>query len=123
MAKVLWGSANPIGKCFRIADPNGQCVTVVGVAENIRTRDFASNAEFTYYLPVDQYAAQFGYPVEGVLLLVRGQRRPTAIVEVVRDMVGRLDHLFSGMLSRPVIDLAEALGSLAPGLERLHTDQ
>ncbi|MCW2751579.1 MAG: aminotransferase class-III [Aeromicrobium sp.] len=41
------------------------------------------------------------------------------IVEVVRDMVGRLDHLFSGMLSRPVIDLAEVLASLAPGLDRV----
>src|SRR6185312_9460439 len=30
-----------------------------------------------------------------------------------------LDHLFSGMLSRPVIDLAEALASLAPGLDRV----
>jgi 2,2-dialkylglycine decarboxylase (pyruvate) len=34
-------------------------------------------------------------------------------------MVGRLDHLFSGMLSRPVIDLGEALGSLVPGLDRV----
>ena len=33
-------------------------------------------------------------------------------------MIGRLDHLFSGMLSRPVIDLAEALAGLAPGSEQ-----
>jgi 2,2-dialkylglycine decarboxylase (pyruvate) len=43
----------------------------------------------------------------------------SAIVEVVREMIGRLDHLFSGMLSRPVIELAETLGSLAPGLDRV----
>jgi len=89
MAKVLWGGADPIGKCFRIADPKGPCVTVVGVAENIRTRDFTSNAEFTYYLPVDQYEAQFGYGVEGVLLLVRGQRAASAIVESVRTALQR----------------------------------
>ena len=41
------------------------------------------------------------------------------IVDVVREMIGRLDHLFSGMLSRPVIDLAEVLGGLAPGLTKV----
>src|SRR5262249_26922607 len=51
MAKTLWKDADPIGKCFRIEDPSGACITVVGVAENIHTRDFASNAEFIYYLP------------------------------------------------------------------------
>ena len=30
-------------------------------------------------------------------------------------MIGRLDHLFSGMLSRPVIDLAETLVGSRPG--------
>src|SRR3954469_2494222 len=54
----------------------------------------------------------------GQMSAILGHSHP-AIVEVVGDMVGRLDHLFSGMLSRPVIDLAEALGSLAPGLERV----
>jgi 2,2-dialkylglycine decarboxylase (pyruvate) len=54
----------------------------------------------------------------GQMSSILGHSHP-AIVEVVREMVGRLDHLFSGMLSRPVIDLAEALGSLAPGLDRV----
>jgi 2,2-dialkylglycine decarboxylase (pyruvate) len=54
----------------------------------------------------------------GQMSAVLGHSHP-AIVEALRDMVGRLDHLFSGMLSRPVIDLAEALGSLAPGLDRV----
>ena len=54
----------------------------------------------------------------GQMSAILGHSHP-AIVDVVCDMVGRLDHLFSGMLSRPVIDLAEALASLAPGLERV----
>ena len=49
---------------------------------------------------------------------VLGHSHP-AIVEVVTEMVGRLDHLFSRMLSRPVIDLAEALGTLAPPLSKV----
>lgn len=37
-----------------------------------------------------------------------------AIVETVRRAIGSLDHLFSGMLSEPVISLAETLCDLAP---------
>jgi 2,2-dialkylglycine decarboxylase (pyruvate) len=54
----------------------------------------------------------------GQMSAILGHAHP-AVVEVVCDMVGRLDHLFSGMLSRPVIDLGEALGSLVPGLDRV----
>jgi 2,2-dialkylglycine decarboxylase (pyruvate) len=54
----------------------------------------------------------------GQMSAVLGHSHPE-IVEVVTDMIGRLDHLFSGMLSRPVIDLADALAALAPGLDRV----
>ncbi len=54
----------------------------------------------------------------GQMSAVLGHSHPE-IVEVVTDMIGRLDHLFSGMLSRPVIDLAEVLSGLAPGLNKV----
>src|SRR5262249_59940169 len=41
------------------------------------------------------------------------------IVAAVRDGIGRLDHLFSSMLSRPVVDLAEALARLVPQLPKI----
>src|ERR1700760_4160881 len=75
----------------------------------------------------DRAAGSYVYDADGRAVLdftsgqmssILGHSHP-AIVEVVRDVVGRLDHLFSGMLSRPVIDLAESLGSLAPGLDRV----
>ncbi|MCD0418851.1 aspartate aminotransferase family protein [Rubrivivax sp. JA1024] len=41
------------------------------------------------------------------------------IAEVVAEHAQRLDHLFSGMLSRPVVELATKLAGVAPaGLER-----
>jgi 2,2-dialkylglycine decarboxylase (pyruvate) len=81
------------------------------------------------FLPfvAERAAGSFVYDASGRAVLdftsgqmssILGHSHP-AIVEVVRDMVGRLDHLFSGMLSRPVIDLAEALAALAPGLDRV----
>jgi 2,2-dialkylglycine decarboxylase (pyruvate) len=42
------------------------------------------------------------------------------IAETVRHSIGTLAHLFSGMLSAPVVDLAEALTALTPpGLDRV----
>ena len=44
---------------------------------------------------------------------------PGATRGEVADLIGRLDHLYSGMLSRPDIDLAEVLGSVVPGLTKV----
>jgi 2,2-dialkylglycine decarboxylase (pyruvate) len=42
------------------------------------------------------------------------------IVSVVNESIGHLDHLFSGMLSRPVVDLATRLAEITPdGLDRV----
>ena len=49
----------------------------------------------------------------GQMSAILGHSHP-AIVETVRQAVGTLDHLFSGMLSEPVVALAEALSALAP---------
>lgn len=54
----------------------------------------------------------------GQMSAILGHCHPE-IVEVVTEMIGRLDHLFSGMLSQPVIDLAETLGTLAPPLSKV----
>ena len=54
----------------------------------------------------------------GQMSAILGHSHPE-IVATVRDTVGRLDHLFSSMLSAPVVDLAEALARLVPDLPRV----
>ncbi|GAB3833219.1 aspartate aminotransferase family protein [Kribbella italica] len=49
----------------------------------------------------------------GQMSAILGHSHP-AIVETVRRQIGSLDHLFSGMLSRPVIDLARRLAESLP---------
>lgn len=49
----------------------------------------------------------------GQMSAILGHAHPE-IVETVRRQVGRLDHLFSGMLSRPVVDLARRLAETLP---------
>ncbi len=54
----------------------------------------------------------------GQMSAILGHSHPE-IVATVRDAVGKLDHLFSSMLSAPVVDLAEALAALVPDLPRV----
>src|SRR5262249_30803005 len=54
----------------------------------------------------------------GQMSAILGHSHPE-IVATVRETVGRLDHLFSSMLSEPVVYLAEALARLVPDLPRV----
>jgi len=54
----------------------------------------------------------------GQMSAILGHCHPE-IVATMRRMAGRLDHLFSSMLSTPVVDLAEALARLVPNLPRV----
>ena len=82
--------------------------------------------EFVPFVPVRAEGA-FLYDADGRRVLdftsgqmsaILGHSHPE-IVATVRDAVGRLDHLFSSMLSEPVVDLAEALAELVPDLPRV----
>ena len=78
-------------------------------------------------LIIERAAGSFVYDANGRAILdftsgqmsaILGHAHPE-IHAVIADAAGRLDHLFSGMLSRPVVDLATRLAELAPGgLER-----
>jgi 2,2-dialkylglycine decarboxylase (pyruvate) len=54
----------------------------------------------------------------GQMSAILGHSHPE-IVATVRESVATLDHLFSSMLSPPVVDLAEALAGLVPELPRV----
>lgn len=54
----------------------------------------------------------------GQMSAVLGHSHPR-IVATVQQQVGKVAHLFSGMLSRPVVELATRLAALAPGLDKV----
>ncbi len=71
---------------------------------------------------IDRAQGAFVYDEDGRAILdftsgqmsaILGHCHPE-IVTVVRESIGALDHLFSGMLSRPVVDLARELARLLP---------
>ncbi|WP_426131343.1 aspartate aminotransferase family protein [Pararhizobium sp. PWRC1-1] len=54
----------------------------------------------------------------GQMSALLGHSHPKIVATVQRQMA-TVAHLFSGMLSRPVVDLAERLAALAPGLDKV----
>lgn len=54
----------------------------------------------------------------GQMSAILGHCHPE-IVATIHEAAGRLDHLFSSMLSAPVVDLAEKLAELVPDLPRV----
>lgn len=76
---------------------------------------------------IERAAGSFVFDADGRAILdftsgqmsaVLGHTHPR-IIETVRDQVGKVAHLFSGMLSRPVVELSERLATLAPGLDKV----
>ncbi|WP_328611480.1 aspartate aminotransferase family protein [Amycolatopsis sp. NBC_00345] len=80
------------------------------------TREIISRAEGSFLHTEDgRRILDF---TSGQMSAILGHSHPE-IVETVRRQVGELDHLFSGMLSRPVVDLARRLaGTLPAPLEK-----
>lgn len=105
--------------------------------------DIESSTEHTqgpaeFWADADRHLIRYGPPftpeiivrAEGAYLVTAGGRRlldftsgqmsailghsHPEIVSAVRSQVARLDHLFSGMLSRPVVDLARRLAETLP---------
>lgn len=75
---------------------------------------------------IDRAEGSFVYDTDGRAILdftsgqmsaVLGHSHPD-VVKVIREQAARLDHLFSGMLSQPVVDLCSRLGCMVPGLEK-----
>jgi 2,2-dialkylglycine decarboxylase (pyruvate) len=67
---------------------------------------------------VDSTGRQILDFTSGQMSAILGHCHP-AIVRTVRESVGRLDHLFSGMLSRPVVELARRLAETVPELSKV----
>ncbi|WP_433682804.1 aspartate aminotransferase family protein [Nocardia sp. CA-119907] len=75
------------------------------------TREIIARAEGSFlYTESGREILDF---TSGQMSSILGHRHPD-IVATVRRQIGELDHLFSGMLSRPVVDLARRLAETLP---------
>jgi putative ABC transport system permease protein len=81
MAKVLWPGREALGECFRFNRIETPCVRIVGIAENIRLRNFQDPREFTYYVPSSQFS---GDGVQATTLFVRTAGDASTAVPTIR---------------------------------------
>lgn len=101
MAKTLWPWRNPIGQCVRVQADTAPCTYVVGVAENIKERQFDNDPGLFYYLS----AAQFNPDAGGLFVRTRGP------AEEYQETVRRqLQRLMPGDSYVAVGPLSELLG-------------
>ena len=68
MASTIWPGQDPIGQCVRIGADTNPCTEVVGIAENVRSADFAEDKQLYYYRPIAQADWQGG----GLFVRTRG---------------------------------------------------
>jgi ABC-type antimicrobial peptide transport system permease subunit len=67
MGQVLWPGRDPIGQCMRMGSDTTPCITVVGIAEDIKAGSLKPDSNFYYYLPATQFNPQSG----GLFIRVR----------------------------------------------------
>jgi predicted permease len=107
MAKALWKRTNDaLGKCFRVGKKDSPCITVVGVAEDIRTRSITSTGEFIYYLPMPQYINRFG-ALNGFGFFIRVNGEAEARAEPLRVRLQKAMPGSSFVTVRPFRDLVD----------------
>jgi ABC-type antimicrobial peptide transport system permease subunit len=87
MAAAIWPGRDPIGQCVRYGVASAPCVTVVGVAEEMRLRSLTDPREFSFYIPAAQLTGDLG----SVFVRVSGDAGQQA--EVLRK---RLQPLMPG---------------------------
>jgi len=71
MARVLWPDHDPLGACVRIGGDTVPCTTVVGVAEDIKSRSLGDEPAYFYYLSADQFSPDGG----GLFVRIRDAAR------------------------------------------------
>ncbi len=55
MGRALWPGREPLGQCMRMRSDTLPCITVVGVAEDIKQNQITDDSGLNYYLPIEQF--------------------------------------------------------------------
>ncbi|MEO6879036.1 MAG: ADOP family duplicated permease, partial [Gemmatimonadaceae bacterium] len=100
MAKKIWPNDDPIGKCVRMGADTNPCVSVVGIAEDVR-RGKLSEVDLHYYLSIDQFQ-----PADGGLFI-----RTTGPADAQQERIRRaLQRIMPGVSYVTVTPMSTIIG-------------
>jgi ABC-type antimicrobial peptide transport system permease subunit len=85
-AERLWPGENPIGKRFKIGDPDGPFFEVAGVVGDVRTVGLDRSPSPTIYVPYWQRRTYYGPS-----LAVKTAVDPLSVSSAVRSVIRRID--------------------------------
>ena len=102
MGQVLWPGRDPIGQCMRMGADTTPCITVVGIAEDIKAGSLKPDSNFYYYLPATQFSPQSG----GLFIRVRSGTAKQHLETVRR----RLQQEMPGASYVKLTPFAEVMG-------------
>ena len=101
MAKKIWPRADAIGQCIRLSADTVPCSTVVGIAEDIVSKDIADDPHLFYYAPIDQTGGV------GQGLFIRTHGDAASMVSIVRRELQRLMPGIAYVSITPLEDILE----------------
>lgn len=88
-ARRAWPGRNPLGECVRVERADGDCYTVVGVAQDARVFDIVEEPRPTFYVPLDQRpdrAPNMEPAVNAIAIKVSGELIP--VMNRLREILG-----------------------------------
>jgi predicted permease len=91
MAKRYWPGQDPLGRRFRIGNPQRPWVAVVGVVADVRHNGITGVVKAKFYRPHAQFHRSRGGPTRDMALVVKSVGDPLALVGPIREVVRRLD--------------------------------
>ncbi len=91
MATQYWPGQDPVGKRFRIGNPQRPWVSVVGVVGDVRHNGITGVVKAKFYRPYTQFHRSRGGPTRDLALVVKAKGDPLALAGPIRELVRRLD--------------------------------
>jgi predicted permease len=109
-ARHYWPDKDPIGRRFRLDGAQGEPVEIVGIAKTIKYGDTTEREADFVYLPFAQR------PQPRMVLLVKSEDKPLPMVEIVQDVVRRLDPNMPLLETRTYEELYRYSAVYGPGV-------
>jgi hypothetical protein len=89
MARGLWGTGSPLGRCFMIQDRESACWEVVGVVEDSKLTGVTEAMVWQYFLPMGTVTDEYGMAPRA--LFIRADGDPRSLLPMIRSELQGLD--------------------------------